>query len=50
MSEETNILIELDNISASIREQLEAIDAVRALTISILQDRIYNEAIMKTAN
>lgn len=43
ITEETNILIELDNITAAIREQLEAIDAIRALTVSVMQRSIYNQ-------
>lgn len=41
-SEETNILIELDNIAAILRDELETIDSIRALTVSILQKRIYD--------
>lgn len=45
IGEETNILIELDNVSAYIRDTLEALDAIRALTVSIMQNRIYKEEI-----
>lgn len=46
LGNETNILIELDEVAAKMREILESIDTMRALTVTLLQESIERQCVI----